>query len=968
MKRHTTIAFLASFSVFALALTVIATVRANPTLKLSASVAEQTHRRIFVLDTNIGWSSGVAVSYWGGSGGVGNATKVCTVDEGDLYYFDIKLSDISGGGFLFLDAGCVSGSSISWGTFDHQTDDAPALPEWGNADLYTISATTYGNKASCLLNGGIKLSESGSAALLSHYTSCASDLSGTSSSSYLSDILAYPQLQANFRIEEHLDKTTAVSSLAGGEKVGTTLGVKVATMREEFASLNLGADVYDGVKVYCQKASYDHVFAWGGGSTADWPGNAMTKYDSTWNVYDFSGLSMINLVFNDGNSSQSPDLYRAIKGIYYYYNGLWYSSNPVEPDDSSSASSEASSSSSVEANTYTVYCDTCYSNAYAFDDAENKLLGNWPGSALTAHNDKWKKVTITDTDSLTVIFNCGDGSTQSRDINVPSAGTYYYYNGVLSTSEPDRSVSTKETYDGIKVYCSTDYNYVWAWDGSGNLFDKWPGAKMSSDGYWSYYEFGGYSSLNMIFSNNGSSQTADLSRSAKGVYYYLDGRWYDENPTATAEPGLNILHCFDWPLSSITANLPAIKAAGFDAVQTSPLQQPIDYKSNWTDEYNQWWKLYQPLSFSIGDTAWVGNTSSLETLTAAADTYGIKVIVDVVANHMAGSNGSLDSGVSESSISGNTSQTLHSYSSNTSDDSVQAIVQGRLGIGGLPDLNTANSTVQERVLSYLKELVDAGADGFRFDAAKHIETPHDGTYASDFWVNTLGAARSYAGSDLFAYGEALNVNQQGRSTYDYIDCGTDSLANGANLDAITDDSTGGDIAAIINGRGSTSNSHYNSGLNAKATVLWAESHDTYHCGDGATSGYSQWTIDSTYALLSARCTPNMLYFCRPSGTMGTINSTLPWKDPKVIAANDYHHLFAGKASWNSASNGASIVENYGDGLYGATIVNPTDSAASVTLSHIDNGTYVDMVTGKSYAVSSNTLSVPASTTLILSKA
>ncbi|WP_256866607.1 alpha-amylase family glycosyl hydrolase, partial [Streptococcus dysgalactiae] len=40
---------------------------------------------------------------------------------------------------------------------------------------------------------------------------------------------------------------------------------------------------------------------------------------------------------------------------------------------------------------------------------------------------------------------------------------------------------------------------------------------------------------------------------------------------------------------------------------------------------------------------------------------------------------------------------------------------------GLYDLNTQNKAVQEYLLNYLKQAVADGADGFRFDAAKHIE-------------------------------------------------------------------------------------------------------------------------------------------------------------------------------------------------------------------------------------------------------
>lgn len=62
-----------------------------------------------------------------------------------------------------------------------------------------------------------------------------------------------------------------------------------------------------------------------------------------------------------------------------------------------------------------------------------------------------------------------------------------------------------------------------------------------------------------------------------------------------------ILHCFDWSYNNIKANLASIAAAGYTAVQTSPVQQPKDYSSSYTDQSGQWWKLYQPLGLSVAD-------------------------------------------------------------------------------------------------------------------------------------------------------------------------------------------------------------------------------------------------------------------------------------------------------------------------------------------------------------------------------
>lgn len=250
------------------------------------------------------------------------------------------------------------------------------------------------------------------------------------------------------------------------------------------------------------------------------------------------------------------------------------------------------------------------------------------------------------------------------------------------------------------------------------------------------------------------------------------------NTQEKTEDGV-ILHAFNWSYNSIKANLPQIAAAGYSTVQTSPVTQPKNYGMS-SDVANQWWKLYQPVSFSIAQSSWLGTSAELKDLCTEADKYGIKIIVDIVANHMANNvskSGSdlpdeLGSEVEEyePDIYNNYSTYFHSEKG-TADDTMPKMVLGH--VSACPDLNTSNSTVQEKILGLLKQCIDCGVDGFRFDAAKHIETEKDGTYASDFWKNTLDKAKEYyksknGGKELFAYGEILNTIS-GRDVSGYTD-------------------------------------------------------------------------------------------------------------------------------------------------------------------------------------------------------
>ncbi len=100
-----------------------------------------------------------------------------------------------------------------------------------------------------------------------------------------------------------------------------------------------------------------------------------------------------------------------------------------------------------------------------------------------------------------------------------------------------------------------------------------------------------------------------------------------------------ILHCFDWSYNNIKANMKDIAEAGYTAVQTSPVQPPKDYiweGQVYTNTDGQWWKLYQPLGLRVADeNSWLGNKAELKAMCDEAEKYGIKVIVDIVANHLA---------------------------------------------------------------------------------------------------------------------------------------------------------------------------------------------------------------------------------------------------------------------------------------------------------------------------------------------
>lgn len=66
-----------------------------------------------------------------------------------------------------------------------------------------------------------------------------------------------------------------------------------------------------------------------------------------------------------------------------------------------------------------------------------------------------------------------------------------------------------------------------------------------------------------------------------------------------------------------------------------------DYNASWTKQSQQWWKLYQLLDIAVGDgNTWLGTKAELKALCDAAEDMGIKVVCNIVANHLADKDGS----------------------------------------------------------------------------------------------------------------------------------------------------------------------------------------------------------------------------------------------------------------------------------------------------------------------------------------
>lgn len=421
-----------------------------------------------------------------------------------------------------------------------------------------------------------------------------------------------------------------------------------------------------------------------------------------------------------------------------------------------------------------------------------------------------------------------------------------------------------------------------------------------------------------------------------------------------------VLHAWCWSFNAIKENMAAIKEAGYTSVQTSPINAVVVGNGGDKKFTNQWYYHYQPTAYTIGNYQ-LGTEAEFIEMNRVAEQYGIKIIVDAVLNHTTSDYSKVSSEIK--SINNWT----HGADRISNWNSREEVTQKSLL--GLWELNTQNPEVQQYLLKFLKNAVSDGADGFRYDAAKHIELPgeYPNQYGSNFWNVILNN-----GSE-FQYGEVLQDNISRDADY-------------ANLMSITASQYGHSIREILRNRNANAGNlgNYRAGVDPSKLVLWVESHDTYANGNTDSESESAWMSDEDlklgWAMITARAKGTPLFFSRPVGggngvrfpeqtKIGDAGSNL-YKDPTIVAVNKFHNAMVGQSEYIRNPNGDTSVAMIERGTQGAVIANLSDSEKSLnTETKLANGTYTDQISGKTYTVSNGRLSgsIARRSVLVLTK-
>ena len=438
----------------------------------------------------------------------------------------------------------------------------------------------------------------------------------------------------------------------------------------------------------------------------------------------------------------------------------------------------------------------------------------------------------------------------------------------------------------------------------------------------------------------------------------------EKTSDATIEGGL-ILHCWSWNFNNIKKNIPKIAEAGYAAVQTSPINACLKGDNAGMELYGdgKWYYHYQPTNYTIGNYQ-LGTEAEFKAMCEEAHKYGVKVIVDVVANHTSGDKDKVDPSLRF--IDGGL---YHNYDGSKNQDTRKSVTQW---YNGLPDVNTQNPKYQKIIADYLKKVVAAGADGFRYDTAKHIELPDDDPeFASEFWPTVLPNGSEFQYGEVLQGATSVQQNISRYSDYAKIMHVTAS-SYGYTVRKYLDDISGRKSGAIAASAMALSN-RSSENVDESRLVTWVESHDTYANGEAVFNpGVSSYWLTNEqirrgWALITAYGNTTSLFFSRPEGsspsqTAARHKSTIwgtnkignagdeNYFDPEVVAFNKFHNLMKGTSAemTNVLRKKAFIYIKRGD--KGAAFINnsPSDTMEIDVETSLPQGTYTDHVNGVTF--------------------
>ena len=146
-----------------------------------------------------------------------------------------------------------------------------------------------------------------------------------------------------------------------------------------------------------------------------WPGTLVSVDSAGWAYKTFEGVSAVNYIWNNGSGTQTADLYttasicqRLVEPQPHLSSGNW-SATAVECGSHATQPSDTTSPQPQQNITVGFGNAFAWDNVYlyAWDNNQNPLLGQWPGTQMTLDSTQWCQYTFQGAESVNYIWSNG---------------------------------------------------------------------------------------------------------------------------------------------------------------------------------------------------------------------------------------------------------------------------------------------------------------------------------------------------------------------------------------------------------------------------------------------------------------------------------------------------------------------------------------------------------------------------------
>lgn len=344
---------------------------------------------------------------------------------------------------------------------------------------------------------------------------------------------------------------------------------------------------------------------------------------------------------------------------------------------------------------------------------------------------------------------CSSGSTytvpdsaENRRWQTPPKGDAAYVDTFQSyrslTGYADIQYSSARQYAAVVVSCLSraGETLTYSFNGANQTSNVYQASASSTSGGLKV----------IVYGSGGSTLTLDP------LYFLWEAPAIRNAPT-DGQKGA-IVELFGWPYNDIAQECTFLSKAGYMGLKIWPPQEHV-FGTHYYEpdgQFRPWYFAYQPVSYRLQSRQ--GSRDELRAMIQTCRKQGVRVYFDAVINHMTGNgydiqnhrNGDCSTYSGHNASAGapyftwgqtflinpftKTRPTLeypavpygptdfHCERSLSSYTDGQVLTKGWLV--GLTDLNSEKPYVQDRIATYLVDVMSLGASGFRVDAAKHI--------------------------------------------------------------------------------------------------------------------------------------------------------------------------------------------------------------------------------------------------------